>query len=118
MANCKQCGAELRNITGKVQKQFCSDTHRKAYKRAELRKSEATARPSVDELRTNGTKLPTSDNSGQPKRGKDIKCITIGDQVRSMKTMAMLHSAAVTGKPGDADYNGVCTEAWRAERGR
>ena len=23
----------------------------------------------------------------------------------------------VTGKPGDADYNGVCTEAWRAERG-
>lgn len=24
----------------------------------------------------------------------------------------------VTGKPGDVDYNGVCTEAWRAERGR
>ena len=24
----------------------------------------------------------------------------------------------VTGKPGDADYNGVCTETWRAERGR
>ncbi len=21
-------------------------------------------------------------------------------------------------KPGDADYNGICTEAWRAERGR
>lgn len=26
--------------------------------------------------------------------------------------------AAVTGKPGDEDYNGVCTDAWRAERGR
>ena len=24
----------------------------------------------------------------------------------------------VTGKPGDVDYNGVCTEVWRAERGR
>ena len=27
-------------------------------------------------------------------------------------------SGVVTGKPGDADYNGVCTEEWRAERGR
>ena len=25
---------------------------------------------------------------------------------------------AVTGKPGDADYNGICTPEWRAERGR
>ena len=50
------------------------------------------------------------------KRGKDLKCITIGDQARSMLTMAMLHS--VTGKPGDADYNGICTDEWRAERGR
>ncbi len=24
--------------------------------------------------------------------------------------------AGVTGKPGDADYNGICTEAWRAEQ--
>ena len=24
----------------------------------------------------------------------------------------------ITGKPGDADYNGICTEEWRAERGR
>lgn len=24
----------------------------------------------------------------------------------------------VTGKPGDSDYNGICTEEWRAERGR
>ena len=24
----------------------------------------------------------------------------------------------VTGKPGDADYNGICTDEWRAERGR
>ena len=30
----------------------------------------------------------------------------------------VLSGVAVTGKPGDADYNGVCTEAWRAERGR
>lgn len=27
-------------------------------------------------------------------------------------------TGVVTGKPGDADYNGICTEAWRAERGR
>ncbi len=26
--------------------------------------------------------------------------------------------SVVTGKPGDADYNGVCTAEWRAERGR
>ena len=25
---------------------------------------------------------------------------------------------SVVGKPGDADYNGICTEEWRAERGR
>lgn len=24
----------------------------------------------------------------------------------------------VTGKPGDADYNGICTEEWRQARGR
>ncbi len=24
----------------------------------------------------------------------------------------------VTGKPGDADYNGICTKEWRAERGK
>ncbi len=27
-------------------------------------------------------------------------------------------TGVVTGKPGDEGYNGVCTEAWRAERGR
>ena len=64
MAKCKQCGTELRNITGKMQKQFCGDAHRKAYKRAELKKSEAPASPLVDELRTVSTKLPTSDNLG------------------------------------------------------
>ena len=82
---------------------------------------------------------------------KDIKCITIGDQARSMKTMAMLHSATskrgkdikcfeefvnrtakavtstalkldavlsgvVTGKPGDADYNGICKPEWIKKR--
>ena len=27
-------------------------------------------------------------------------------------------TGVVTGKPRDADYNGVCTPEWRAERGR
>ena len=27
-------------------------------------------------------------------------------------------SGVVTGKPGDADYNGICTPEWRAKRGR
>ena len=27
-------------------------------------------------------------------------------------------TGVVTGKPGDADYNGICTKEWRAERGR
>ncbi len=27
-------------------------------------------------------------------------------------------SGVVTGKPGDVDYNGICIEEWRAERGR
>ncbi len=31
---------------------------------------------------------------------------------------AVISSPVVTGKPGDADYNGICTEAWRAEHGR
>ena len=26
--------------------------------------------------------------------------------------------AVVTGKPGDTDYNGICTKEWRDERGR
>ena len=27
-------------------------------------------------------------------------------------------TGVVTGKPGDEDYNGICTSEWRAERGR
>ena len=42
----------------------------------------------------------------KPKRGKDIKG---GDHISG---------PVVIGKPGDADYNGVCTEAWMKERGR
>ncbi len=157
MAQCKQCGVEIKVVPGKVQKQFCGDAHRKAYKRAELRKSEVTGAPSVDELRTMGTKLSTSDNSGQPKRGKDIKCfadlpadvqerLNRANEIRSqqfiaigkpgtmdIKTLAMVDAGCgdklnhnhfvevnnkVIGKPGDADYNGICTPEWRAERGR
>jgi hypothetical protein len=60
------------------------------------------------------------------KRGKDIKCFADlpPDVQRAVaKQKALLSEGAVcsgvvTGKPGDADYNGICTEAWRAERGR
>ncbi len=31
---------------------------------------------------------------------------------------AAVCSGVVTGKPGDADYTGVCAPKWRAERGR
>lgn len=30
---------------------------------------------------------------------------------------AVISSPVCVGKPGDADYNGVCTDEWRAERG-
>lgn len=30
----------------------------------------------------------------------------------------VLLGVVVTGKPGDVDYNGICTPEWRAERGR
>lgn len=32
--------------------------------------------------------------------------------------MCPVCTGVVVGKPGDADYNGICTEVWRAERGR
>lgn len=194
MYRCKQCGVEIEVVKGKVQKQFCTDAHRKAYKRAELRKSEATAVPSVDELRTNSTKLSTSDNlrqpisdkalpsynvtpehvqaleesgkaqivtavtnlTNKPKRGKDIKVFadlppdiqrtidrmsinkdgTVNQTVKANRTAIAVNyqhqfpgkyhpecgvtcrGVVVTGKPGDADYNGICTPEWRAERGR
>lgn len=152
MAKCKQCGVEIELVPGKVQRQFCSDVHRKAHKRAELRKSEATAASPVDELRTTDTKLPTPDNSGHPKRGKDIKCFAdlppdvqqnidrmsvvdgkIDKTIKANRTAiainyqhlfpnryysqdAVISSPAVTGKPGDADYNGICTPEWIKER--
>ena len=52
-----------------------------------------------------------------PKRDKDIKCFT---DLPLDEQEAMLEGGlvAVTGKPGDADYNGICTPEWRAERGR
>ena len=31
---------------------------------------------------------------------------------------AVISSPVCVGKPGDADYNGVCTPEWRAKRGR
>lgn len=85
---------------------------------------------------------------GSTKRGKDIKCfadlppdvqITIQmvsdtDEELEKRTAAAIRyqhlfpnryhstttvcSGVVTGKPGDADYNGVCMPEWRAERGR
>lgn len=96
IAICRHCGHRLELVPGKVQRQFCSDAHRKAYKRAELVKSEATGGPTVDEPRTVGTNQPrtsTPDITGSIdietlakvdeacgdklshglKRGKDIK---------------------------------------------
>ena len=52
-----------------------------------------------------------------PKRGKDIKCLSTIDGSMPNSYYAK-HKAVVTGKPGDADYNGICTPEWRAERGR
>jgi hypothetical protein len=72
-----------------------------------------------------------------PKRGKDIKCfadlppdvqeamteggltnVTDQDSRQIEKDMVAIGLRPVTGKPGDADYNGICTDEWRAERGR
>lgn len=47
------------------------------------------------------------------KRGKNIKAITENSVLLS-KQIGKIY----TGKPGDADYNGVCTPDWRAERGK
>ena len=163
MAKCKQCGVELRIVPGKVRPVFCGDRCRKAAKRAELKKNEAVAGPSVDELRTNGAKLPTSDspspdktttdsNIGQPKRGKDIKCFAdlppdvqqtidkmsvvggkIDKTIKANRTAiavnyqhlfpgryypqdSAISSPVCIGKPGDADYDGICTPEWIAER--
>ncbi len=33
-------------------------------------------------------------------------------------TTGVVCTGIVTGKPGDADYDGICTKEWRAERGR
>jgi len=33
-------------------------------------------------------------------------------------TTSAVCTSVVTGKPGDADYNGICTDEWRVERGR
>ena len=84
----------------------------------------------------------------QAKRGKDIKCfadlppdvqatinrVSESNEEKAKRTAAAIKyqrlfpdnyepkdvvcSGVVTSKPGDADYNGVCTPEWRAERGR
>ncbi|KKM03422.1 hypothetical protein LCGC14_1774560 [marine sediment metagenome] len=83
-----------------------------------------------------------------PKRGKDIKCfadlpVDVQSTINTISESPEEHrrrtaiainyqhqflgrycpedavcSGVVTGKPGDADYNGICTPEWRAERGR
>ena len=79
-----------------------------------------------------------------PKRGKDIKCFadlppdvqstinTISESPEEHRRRTAIainyqhlfpgryepQGAVVTGKPGDADYNGICTPEWRVERGR
>ena len=70
--------------------------------------------------------IPSSDIRVIPKRGKDIKCFEdlSADVLRGSGGIdykpgcAVNCISVVTGKPGDADYNGICTEAWRVERGR
>ena len=55
----------------------------------------------------------------KPKRGKDIKCFAdLPPDVQEAMLEGGLVAVAVVGKPGDADYNGICTPEWRAERGR
>lgn len=82
-----------------------------------------------------GNTLTTTQTVGAviPKRGKDIKCfadlppdvqdrinrLRTGDGIKARETgNELAYQRFITGKLGDADYNGVCTEAWRAERGR
>ena len=68
------------------------------------------------------------------KRGKDIKCFAdlppdVQGRINRMKTGSKFKEREAaneiayqqfitSGKPGDDDYNGVCTPEWRAERGR
>jgi hypothetical protein len=69
-----------------------------------------------------------------PKRGKDIRCFADPKALPPLTQAQILLSRhgvhcspslvcsipgdTVTGKPGDADYNGICTPEWRAEHGR
>lgn len=114
MAECKQCGAELRNITGKVQKQFCSDNHRLAYKRAELKKSEVTGAPPVDKPRTINSKVTSDINLGQGVAG-DIDIQTLaevdtacGDILSHGLKCSTAKGNIRVSKPGDPDYEPQC----------
>ena len=51
------------------------------------------------------------------KRGKDIKCFAdLPPDVQLM--LKKVNYDELYHKPGDADYNGICTPEWRVERGR
>lgn len=52
---------------------------------------------------------PDVDNEGKDRAYRHIS---------PMCTIDMGFHVPVTGKPGDADYNGIVTPEWRAERGR
>ena len=52
------------------------------------------------------------------KRSKDIKYSQTFGAGAYYPHGAVCTDVVITGKPGDADYNGICTPEWREERGR
>ena len=107
------------------------DRQREANRQASQRQRDKKGM--TDDCAKAGIVIPDHPVPVIPKRGKDIKCFEdLPVDVQQMLSVAIrsesgdanyetqdaVCTGVVTGKPGDADYNGICTPEWRAERGR
>ena len=133
---------DMKDVTGSPKRGKDKNKQREANKQASQRRrdkgmTQGITNQGMTARNGEGNVIPCS-----TKRGKDIKCFAdLPPEDRPPDVQAMIEDVSkhggeysfktvkgkiqdvhrtspVTGKPGDADYNGVCTEAWRAERGR
>ncbi len=138
MAECKNCGKEVHTI-GTKPRMFCSDRCRKAFSRQEQTDRIANGQEQTDKPKRGldikcFLDLPLDVQQTIERLCPDVakdhaeRCKRTAAAINYQRlfpgryypisTYHRPQDAAVTGKPGDADYNGICTKEWRTERGR
>ena len=137
--NCLHCGQEVPQTEGKRQKSYCNDAHKKAFQRnmklvdngtpgisGHITGQSDESKKSIFE-KVDWSLLSKSERHARGEKIKSAGCVLTGGfkLPANYKTAAELAALTKqTGKPqfnrvnrpGDPDYDGVCTAEWIAER--